>query len=75
MGRALGNMLDILEQAPVQVKNIQQNLRIDNKWDQNIRAGVRSSKRSLLIGISIYIFLTFYWIIIQNESANIVSAW
>lgn len=31
MGRALGNMLDILEQGPVQVKNIQQNLRIDNK--------------------------------------------
>lgn len=31
LGRALGNMLDFLEQTPVQVINIQQNLRIDNK--------------------------------------------
>lgn len=31
LGRALGNMLDFLEQTLVQVINIQQNLRIDNK--------------------------------------------
>lgn len=60
MRRALGNMLDFLEQTPVQVINIKQNLRTENKLGQKIRAGFKSGKRRLLIGTSTYIFLTFY---------------
>lgn len=74
MGRALGNMLEFLKQTFVQVINIKHNLSTE-KIGQKIRGGVRSKKRSLLICNShTYIFLTFDWIVVENQSASIVSA-